>query len=71
MPQTSSSGLTPCRVACRITGKDQWSDPANLILMTRKRLLRLVGGLEGRNVTVGYTGLRLGPLSSNLFLSIA
>lgn len=54
--------------ACRATGKSEWSDPANLILMTRKRLLELAAPI-GRGASVGYTGLRLGPFSSNLYLA--
>src|SRR4029078_10918229 len=52
----------PFHMACRVTGKQQWSDPANLILMTRKRLWRLVAGID-RSVAIGYTGLRFGPFS--------
>ena len=40
-----------------------------LILMTRKRLWQLVAPI-GRSAAVGYTGLLMGPFSSNLFLSI-
>ena len=54
--------------ACRVTGKSEWSDPANLILMTRKRLFELAAPV-GRRAGVGYTGLRLGPFSSNLYLA--
>ena len=56
------------RVACRIMGKFEWAKEENLILMTRKRLLRLAAPI-GRSAGVGYTGLRLGPFSSNLYLS--
>ena len=55
-------------VACRSTGKDEWCDPANLILMTRKRLVELSAPV-GRTAKAGYTGLRLGPFSSNLYLA--
>jgi hypothetical protein len=54
-------------MACRLTGQDDWAKEENLILMTRKRLRRIAAPL-GRSATVGYTGLRLGPFSSNLFL---
>ena len=54
--------------ACRATGKDEWSDPANLLLMTRTRLFELAAPV-GRAARVGYTGLRLGPFSSNLYLA--
>lgn len=51
---------------CRLAGKSEWADPANLILMTRKRLYELAAS-TGSKATVGYTGLRLGPFSSNLY----
>jgi Methyltransferase domain len=54
--------------ACRVTGKAEWARPENLTLMTRKRLLQLARPIE-RRATVGYTGLRLGPFSSNLYLT--
>jgi hypothetical protein len=37
--------------------------------MTRGKLRRLAADID-RNVTVGYTGLLAGPLSSNLYLVI-
>lgn len=57
------------QIACRLTGQSQWAREANLILMTRGRLRR-IAGLTGRSVQIGYTGLRLGPFSSNLYLAI-
>jgi hypothetical protein len=57
------------RIACTFAGKSKWAQDENLILMTRKQLWRLAGSID-RSVAVGYTGLRLGPLSSNLFLAI-
>ena len=57
------------RVACTFTGKSKWALDENLILMTRKQLWQLAGSID-RSVAVGYTGLLLGPLSSNLFLAI-
>jgi hypothetical protein len=54
--------------ACRGAGKGEWADPANLILMTRKRLVELAAPI-GRKARAGYTGLRLGPFSSNLYLA--
>jgi hypothetical protein len=56
------------RLACRLTGKLDWAQPENLILMTRKRLWQLAASLPNWSAAVGYTGLRLGPFSSNLFL---
>ena len=50
--------------SCRLTGKDEWSDPANLILMTSRRLRAL---FAGTGAAIGHTGLRLGPFSSNLY----
>ena len=57
------------RIACRIAGKSEWACEENLILMTRKRLWQLAAPI-GRSVAVGYTGLPLGPFSSNLYLAI-
>src|SRR3954447_17339463 len=58
------------RVACMIAGKSEWTDEQNLILMTRKRLLGLAAkSSTPKSAAVGYTGLSLGPLSSNLYLA--
>lgn len=56
------------RVACRVADKAEWAQEPNLILMTRKQLWRLAAEVE-RSAAVGYTGLRWGPLSSNLYLA--
>jgi 2-polyprenyl-3-methyl-5-hydroxy-6-metoxy-1,4-benzoquinol methylase len=56
------------QIACRITGKWEWARDENLILMTRKRLWQLAAPIR-RRATVGYTGLLLGPFSSNLYLA--
>jgi trans-aconitate methyltransferase len=56
------------RMACRMTGKSEWAQEENLILMTRKRLWRLAAPIE-KSTAVGYTGLPLGPFSSNLYLA--
>jgi hypothetical protein len=61
-------GNATFRMACRVTGKSEWADEENLILMTRKRLWRLAAPIK-RSTAVGYTGLLLGPFSSNLFLA--
>lgn len=58
------------QVVCRALNKDEWTRPENLILMSRKKLGALVPAGAGTS-TVGYTGLRLGPFSSNLYLHIA
>jgi methyltransferase family protein len=55
------------QIACRITGKSEWARDQNLILMTRKRLWQLAAPIRKR-AAVGYTGLLLGPFSSNLYL---
>lgn len=66
------------RIACMIAGKSEWTDEQNLILMTRKRLLGLAAlvaesasakSSNPMSAAVGYTGLSLGPLSSNLYLA--
>jgi methyltransferase family protein len=57
------------KIACRMTGQSQWAREENLILMTRKRL-RGIAIPIGRSAQVGYTGLRLGPFSSNLYLVV-
>lgn len=53
-------------LACRLTGKKDWSRPENLILMSRWRL-RASCPMDTR-VEIGTTGLALGPFSSNLYL---
>jgi hypothetical protein len=56
-------------LACAVTGKSEWTREENLILMTRK-LLRQLAAPIGKSAEVGYTGVRLGPFSSNLFLAL-
>lgn len=56
------------KMACAVAGKSEWSSEENLILITRKLLWRLAAPI-GRSAAVGYTGMRLGPFSSNLFLA--
>ena len=56
------------RIACRIAGKSEWAREETLILMTRKRLWRLAAPI-GKSAAVGYTGILLGPFSSNLYLA--
>jgi hypothetical protein len=53
-------------LACRLTGKTEWSRHENLILMSRRRLQRVCP--EAVPVRIGTTGLGLGPFSSNLYL---
>jgi hypothetical protein len=52
-------------LACRALRKQDWADPKNLILMTPGRLRRLAPPGAAR---IGYTGFRLGPFSSNLYM---
>jgi len=54
------------RLACSVLGKERWLAPEHLILMT-KRQLRHLSSSGGE---IGYTGIALGPFSSNLFLYI-
>jgi len=58
------------RIACWLTGKSDWSREDNLILMTRKRLRRVAAPTDKSTTAVGYTGLLLGPFSSNLYLAL-
>jgi hypothetical protein len=53
-------------LACRLLGKQAWSQQDNLILMSRSRLRAACPA--GVNVRVGATGLLLGPFSANLYL---
>lgn len=57
------------KFACAVTGNAEWSREENLILITRKLLWRLASPIE-RSAAVGYTGVLLGPFSSNLYLAI-
>lgn len=52
-------------IACRALKKDEWLEPENLILVDRGSLAALHPA--GRT---GYTGIMLGPFSSNLYLHI-
>jgi hypothetical protein len=53
-------------VACRVLGKQTWSRPETLILMSRSRLRAACP--PGAAVRIGTTGLLLGPFSANLYL---
>lgn len=51
-------------LACTVTRKERWLKPENLILMSRAHLRSLAPA----HSTIGYTGISMGPFSSNLFL---
>jgi trans-aconitate methyltransferase len=51
---------------CKLLGKQEWADPANLILMTPGRLSALRP--PDRRASIGMTGIHLGPFSSNLYM---
>lgn len=57
------------RIGCSALDKNSWTKEENLILMTRKKLWKLAGK-SSKSVSVGYTGLKLGLFSSNLYLAI-
>ncbi len=54
--------------ACRLTGKSLWLDPSELMLTGLGDLA--AAAPAGRKIRYGYTGLPLGPVSSNLYLVI-
>jgi len=54
--------------ACAALGKSEWAREENLILMSMGRLAALAP--PDTAFSIGYTGILLGPLSSNLFLFI-
>jgi hypothetical protein len=54
---------------CALTGKEMWALEENLILMSKRKLRTLAP--ENRKIDIGYTGLKLGPFSSNLYMHIA
>ena len=56
------------QLACRAFGKMEWAVAENLILMSRTSLARLVP--EHVGAETAYTGLHLGPFSSNLYLFV-
>lgn len=58
-------------LACRLAGKNKWAQESALILMSHKRLTEIAGRIAAPvSWKVGYTGIKAGPFSSNLFLSI-
>lgn len=56
------------RIACKALGKSEWCEERNLILMTRARLAQALP--LGVSAKIGWSGIRLGPFSSNLYLHI-
>lgn len=55
------------RLACKWMGKDDWTREENLILLSRNDLSVLAGN---NSAVVGFTGIKLGRFSSNLFLHL-
>ncbi len=60
---------TTFRLACKLMGHSEWYEEVNLVLMTRTKLKQLTAGLR-RHLAIGHTGLKLGPLTSNPYLSM-
>jgi len=56
------------RLTCRILGKSEWAKEENLIFMSRRNLNLFVPAT--RQSSIGFTGIKCGPLSSNLYLHI-
>ncbi len=56
------------RLACGLLDKRHWLEPSNLILMSKSDLER--NQPSDRPTRIGYTGLRLGPFSSNLYMLV-
>jgi SAM-dependent methyltransferase len=56
------------RAACRWLNKRPWDDQAELSLISKRSLQAIVP--PGGVVEIGYTGMYLGPFSSNLFAFI-
>lgn len=56
-------------LACKLTGKEEWAEEKNLILMSASRLRAIATALAVKGI-VGRTGIKLGPLSSNLYLAV-
>ncbi len=54
-------------LGCKAVRKREWAEQSNLILMTRRRLSQL---FARHGAEIGYTGLRLGPFSSNLYAHV-
>src|SRR5262249_54344674 len=54
--------------ACAWLGKDEWAEEKNLLLMSRERLASLVPA--GVDAEIGYTGVPVGPFSSNLYMFV-
>jgi hypothetical protein len=56
-------------LACALTGKRKWAREDELRLMSAPRLRSVVP--FGARHQIGYTGLRIGPFSSNLYLALS
>ena len=57
---------TSFRLACAWLGRGEWTEETNLIQMSRRSLGALAP--VGVACRTGYTGIPIGPLSSNLFI---
>jgi hypothetical protein len=56
-------------MACRAFGKQEWARPENLILMSRRSLEAVCPA--GVSAKIAFTGICLGPFSSNLYMYLA
>jgi len=56
------------QLACRLLGKEKWARESELVLMTMTSLKRLAP--PGMRIRAGYTGIAMGPFSSNLFMHL-
>lgn len=54
-------------ISCKMLGKTKWAQEGNLILMSRRRLRQLCPP----SAVINYSGLNLGPFSSNLLMYYA
>ncbi len=55
-------------LACKVFKKDEWAKEEHLIFMTPAKLRALVP--SGRNASIGYTGIQMGPFSSNAYMML-
>jgi 2-polyprenyl-3-methyl-5-hydroxy-6-metoxy-1,4-benzoquinol methylase len=55
-------------LACSLTGKQEWANSENLIMISKRSLAMILP--EGVSARVHYTGLNLGPWSSNILVGL-